>query len=142
MRKMFVSLMVAGIVSLAVTWPAAAQSSAAEVKIPFQFIVGNKVMPAGRYLVSTQTTDWAVVLITSLDGNAVAAFTSTQAVPHSARDGSDAHVTFRKYFGQYFFQGVAVPGWDAREVNVTKEQAERTLAKLNLLSADRADSAK
>ncbi len=143
MEKILVALLVAGTASFAAISPVAAQSSeAALVKIPFQFVVGDKIMPAGSYRISAQTSDWSVLMISSLDGKAAAAFASTQAIPNPAPHSQNAQVRFSNYYGQYFLQQVALPGRDARVVRVTKAQAERTLTRLSLMPAQRADTAK
>ncbi len=141
MKKTFVSLLVAGIVVLAAVSPAVAQGSGALVKVPFEFIVGNKVMPAGEYRFATQTNDWSVVMITSTE-KGLAMFTSTQTVPDSAISGSEAKLSFANYYGHYFLQQIAIPGRDAHRVLLTKEQAGQMLAKLNLMPVDNIATAK
>jgi hypothetical protein len=141
-KKILVALVAAGVVSLVASSPAAAQSDAAKVKIPFQFIVGQRVLPAGSYRIAPQTADWAVVLITNMEGGAPAEFLTTEGLPHADVTDDSSLVTFKKYDGHYFLQGVTVPGRDARQVRITKVEAERTLAKLNLLSAEPANVAK
>lgn len=142
MRKILVTLIVAGALSFpAISMAAGQNGESAVVKVPFQFVVGNKVMPAGSYRISPQTGNWSVLVISSLDGSA-AVFASTQAAVNPASNDETPRVKFTNYFGQYFLQSVALPSRDAREVLITKAQAEQTLAKLNLMPAEHAATAK
>ena len=142
MKKTFLSLLAAGIVSASAISPAAAQTVAALVKVPFRFIVGDTVMPAGSYRITPQTDDWSVLMISAVDGQAIAAFASTEATPNPAPRSEDVRVRFDNYYGQYFLRQVAVPGRDARLVVVTKAQAERTLSRLNLMPNQHGDPAR
>ena len=62
--------------------------------------------------------------------------------PTPAGNGDQAQVKFNNFFGHYFLQSVSLPGKDAREVKITKAQAEQTLAKLNLMPAEHATTVK
>jgi hypothetical protein len=142
MKKTLVVLLVAGIVSLAGVFSARAQSTdPALVKVPFRFIVGGKLLPAGSYRISAQTQDAAILLISSFEQKSVAAFASTRAVANPSSTGGAVHVAFKNYDGQYFLAMVSMPGEDSREVVLSKTLAEQMLAKLNLTPADRADTA-
>ncbi len=143
MNKTLVTLLVAGTALFAAVSPAAAQSSdAALVKVPFQFIVGNTMMPAGTYRISAETANWSVLMISSADGKAAAVFASTEAAVNPAPQSRDPQVWFDNYYGQYFLREVAMPARNARLVKITRTQAAQTLAKLNLMPAERAEPAK
>ncbi len=143
MKKILVTLVVAGALAFPTLSMAAGQNGeSAIVKVPFQFVVGDKVMPAGSYRISAQTGDWSVLTITSVDGKRGAVFASTRAAVNPASDSPNAQVKFNNFFGQYFLQSVALPGKDAREVLITKAQAEQTLTRLNLVPAEHAATAK
>lgn len=144
MKKISFALVLAAVVTLAAGSRAAAQSSpvATVVKVPFQFIVGDSVLPAGSYRISPQAADWSVVFITNLNG-APAALVATEGLASSEpTPKDDSKVSFTRYAGHYFLQAVAVPGRDGRQVRITRAEAERTLAKLNLLGTQPANSAK
>jgi hypothetical protein len=140
-RSLFALLAVAAVV-LAAPRSASAQTAQTLVKVPFQFIVGEIVLPAGSYRIASETQTPSVLLITSLAGKPVAAFAYTTRTENQAPKDTQAHVAFKNIGGQYFLWQVAVPGSDAREMSFTRAQAERTLAKLKLSPADRADVAK
>ncbi len=142
MKKSLVVLLVAGVVSLAGAFSAQAQGTdAALVKVPFQFIVSGKVLPAGSYRISMQTPNAAVLLISSLDGSNVAAVTLTQAQRNAYSPDGAARVAFTKYGGQYFMSSVSMSGEDSRAVVLSRTSAEQALAKLNLKASGTADSA-
>ncbi len=143
MKKMFVSLLAAAIVSIAAIAPAAAQgdNGTSIVNVPFRFIVGDKLMPAGSYRVTPQSDDWSVVMISGVHSN-LAVLTPTEAESQPVTGLQKPQFWFNNYYGQYFLAKFAVPGRDARIVKVTKAEAERTLAKLNLMPAERGDPAK
>ncbi len=143
MKKTFLGLTTAVLVAFAVISPARAQDSrAALLKVPFKFIVGEKLMPAGRYRVSPQTDDWSILVITSVDEPSIAAMATTEAAPNPSPRSVDAHAWFDNYYGQYFLRQVTVPGRDARVMKITRVQAARTLTRLNLMPAERAEPAK
>lgn len=142
MKKILVALVAAGVISIVASSPAAAQSESAIVKIPFQFIVGRAVLPAGSYRIAPQAADWRLVSITNLNGSRIVAFAFTEALVNSEPTANGSQVTFKSYDGHYFLQGVAVPGRDARQLLITKAGAERTLAKLNMLHGEAANVAK
>jgi hypothetical protein len=142
MKKTLVVLLVAGVVSFAGVSLARAQSAdPALVTVPFQFIVGGKVLPAGRYRITEQAENPSLLLITRLDGKPVGAFAATESEPNPLSTGGEVHVAFKKYDGQYFLWQVAMPFRDTREIGLSKASAERMLAKLNLMPAGHADVA-
>jgi hypothetical protein len=80
---------------------ACAHAQAPRFKVPFDFTVGNQVIPAGTYEVSYYPTKTAV-LIRSQD-NRFHAFIATHLADPSTRDGE---VVFTKYGNQYFLHEV------------------------------------
>ncbi len=138
--KNLVALFVAGTALLAALAPAAAQSSEqALVKIAFPFIAGEKLMPAGTYLVSGETRDWTRVRIASVDGKLVSIVRAKTATLKPLR-GIEPRLWFTNYYGHYFLQRLAMPFLDVREVPLTKVEAEQTLARLNLLRSEDTES--
>ena len=103
------------------------------VKVPFQFIVGDKALPAGDYRIAPQTPDSAVLLVTSTDGKSAAAFAATESVGGEPSQSGPVHVAFKNYDGQYFLWQIAMPNQDVREIRLTRASAERTLVRLNLM---------
>jgi hypothetical protein len=80
---------------------ACAHAQAPGFKVPFDFTVGNQVLPAGTYQVSYDATKNAI-LIRSQDER-FQAFTTTLLADPSTRDGE---VVFTKYGNRYFLHEV------------------------------------
>jgi hypothetical protein len=81
---------------------ACAHAQAAGFKVPFDFTVGNQVLPAGAYQVGYYPTKNAI-LIRSQDQRFHAFIATHLADPSSTRDGE---VVFTKYGNQYFLREV------------------------------------
>lgn len=143
MKKTLFTFLVVAVATLAAPRPTSAQSAPALVKIPFQFIAGGTVLPAGSYWISPDTHDPSVMLLANVNGKPAAVFAvfAATAVNPTLLD-PQVRVAFKNVDGQHFLWQVTMPGDDAREVIVTRAQAQRTLAKLNLIPAQHADVAK
>jgi len=141
MKKMLFALLVVGVVGFAGPRPASAQDTTL-VKVPFDFIVGEHVLPAGSYRIVPDSQDSTLLLIESTRGKMAAAFAATGWTPNPNPMDPQARVQFKNVDGHMFLSQVALPGTDARQLIVTKTEAERTLARLNLMPAEHADSAK
>jgi hypothetical protein len=141
MKKMLVALLVAGVCSFAGVATARADDNTVVVKVPFQFIVGDKVLPAGEYRIAPPGSDPSLLMITRIDGKGGAmVITESTGVP--APEGPKVNVTFKNFAGNCFLWQVGLPGRDTREVTLSKQSAERVLARLNLMPAQPAKSAK
>ncbi len=139
MKKILFALLIVSAVAIAAPHSASAQTAPALVKVPFQFIVGDKLLPAGSYRFAADAQNASLLVVTNSNGVAAAfAVTGHQS---SGRIDSEAHAEFRKIGGQYFLTQVMASG-ETHELSVTPGQAQRTLAKLNLLGPGRADVAK
>jgi hypothetical protein len=141
MKKSLFGLLVAVALALGAAPALHAQSTdSAIVKVPFSFIAGGKVLPAGTYRITSASTDGGgSLMITSADDKAYGAFVNTERAPNPAANSNDTHLTFRTYLGQRFLWQVVQPGNDVREVALRSPQMDRVLARLNLLPPERAD---
>jgi hypothetical protein len=93
---------------------ACAHAQAAGFKVPFDFTVGNQVLPAGTYQVGYYPTKNAI-LIRSQDDR-FHAFATTYPADYSAGPStSGGKVVFTKYGNQYFLHEVLC---SARSMNV------------------------
>jgi hypothetical protein len=77
-----------------------------DVRVPFEFIVGNHVMPAGRYrfeqiLDSTSATD--ILLVRSMESRAVQAITTAVLRPP---DMNSSRLVFQRYGDHTFLSAV------------------------------------
>ena len=139
MRKRLLGMvMFAAIASMAAGRPTAAQMSkdAGLVKIPFRFIVGEKLLPAGTYQIWSESSDWEMMKIAPLGTKSPAATARTRPSPNPRQGGTKVRVQFKNVHGHYFLQWVQMPFGDVHEVIVTPAQAERTLTRLNLMPAE------
>jgi hypothetical protein len=142
-KKVLLVLTAAVVLSFVYTSPAAAQVHEAVVKVPFSFIVGQRLLPAGTYRIAPTAGDWAVVSITGLrDTKASPTIVQTVVDAGAQPYRGEARVSFLPYGGQAFLQEIAVPGTDPRRIIVTRASADRALAKLNLMNSDVAVPAK
>ncbi len=81
------------------------------VKIPFDFSVGKKALPAGNYSVyRMSTSSGETFLLRSVDGSARVVFNAHQI--RSKESNSPARVEFRQYGDQYFLAQVWTQGSD------------------------------
>ncbi len=104
MKKQSLVLIAAAIMISAASLAVQAQASSAELvaKIPFQFRVGNRALPAGTYRVACirPSGDACVLRLRSEDGRAIH-LVQTINTTGSLRD--DARLVFRRYGHTYHF---------------------------------------
>src|SRR5262249_41883435 len=77
-------------------------------QVPFEFVVANKVVPAGKCIVQAATGDLKTIVIRDLDGK-VNMFSTINAVDEKQAAGNYALV-FHKYGDQTFLWGLKVEG--------------------------------
>jgi hypothetical protein len=128
-------LAAAGVITLlAIGVPAAvqAQTTGLVVKIPFEFHVGNHVLPPGTYTVWLRGGS----VITISDGNGQSAFSQTNTTHQPrARNAADSILVFTVYGNQRFLNEVRWAGYsDAR--TLLKSKTEIELAKAIPSSTD------
>jgi hypothetical protein len=135
MKKLVFALLVGASAAILAPGSGYAQTAPALVKVPFNFIVGDVLLPAGSYRIAADTQDSSLLVITRTNGKP-GAFAVTGRMEGRASTDAQVHVAFKNVDGRYFLWTVAMPGGDWREIAVTRAQAERTLARLNLLAAE------
>jgi len=98
----------------------------ARANIPFDFAVGDKVLPAGEYQVSALTDGQSVILVRSRDGKESAIrLTYTENKTVVAEKGT---LVFRRYANHYFLAEI----WSAGEQTgrrLLKSKHERAIEK-------------
>jgi hypothetical protein len=101
-------------------------------RVPFDFVVGDKTLAAGEYVIGKATTAASTgILIRSSDGQH-SAIRLTNAVNAKA-SGTQAALTFRRYGNAYYLAQVWTPGAsEGRELFKSKAEraAERELARI------------
>ena len=142
MKKILFAVLVVAAAAIAAPRSASAQTNPALVNVPFKFIVGDAVLPAGSYRISSDTQDPSVLVVTNLQGKPAATFATAGWTSNPNVMDPQVHVAFKTVDGQNFLWRITMPGGSGREVLFTKAEAERTLAKLNLLPEQRGEPTK
>jgi hypothetical protein len=106
-----------------------AQSNPIKANIPFEFIVGDKTLPAGEYTVKPATTGGALA-IQNADGKGnVVRMTG----PTEQKTRGRARMVFHRYGHNYFLAEVWDIGTNGRELAKSKQEraVERELASIS-----------
>lgn len=112
------------LVSLAAL-PAAAKSvDGMRAQVPFDFHIGERLIPAGAYTVKSLTADEQVLRLIGTKGSA--ATTSNSGTEKGNGEGR-ARLVFHKYGDQYFLS--AVWGADSNGRTLSESRRERNLRK-------------
>ena len=129
MKKQITRTLVGLVMLLALVASASAQAARrVAIEVPFDFVAGQKHLPAGRYIVSRVQRDGeSALMIRSEDGRHAAIFLTNSADATPAR----AELSFRRYDGErYFLASVSIPGAaEVREVRKSggEERLEREM---------------
>jgi len=105
------------VAAAAVLWvaPASAQSTKVRVDIPFEFVAGNSVLPAGQYYVTLDGFPRVLLQGTNeKNGHMVALSGKSETRPASGAAG--AKLQFSRYAGTVFLTGVWAPGHEDGKV--------------------------
>jgi len=103
-----------------------AQENGVKADIPFDFVVGNQVLPAGEYLVTAQGSANQAILIRSTDSKNAAMTVTFRC--GSASPSKDTKLVFHTLGGRYFLSQVWAQGYSqGRELR--KSSAEIEMAK-------------
>lgn len=128
MRKQLLVAVTVGVLALVGSSTAYAQSYVTRVTVPFQFIVGDTVLPAGSYVASNIGEGLGMLSVRSEDGqSAVSVLVNLADTPSP---GTNAAFSFAKIGGQCFLSTVTTPGMRAQVIPLPKERVEAVLAKL------------
>jgi len=129
MKKQFLgTLSILSFLLMLTAATASAQSARSKaINIPFNFIAGQKTLPAGEYTVEPNRKDFDKVwLIQGRDGQASVLVMTMPAPANNTQES--AKLVFHKYGDQYFLSQIWTPGGDTgRELLMPR--LERQLAK-------------
>jgi len=128
-KKLFVSLLGFGLIVLLRAPVVRAQGfgdDEAVVKVPFQFVAGDTVLPAGVYRVTADSESPNVVWIASTDGKSVAVVDTECGGPLVTK--AQPQLVFRKYGSTCFLTSINVPGDDGRLIPLTRADVAQQLA--------------
>lgn len=130
MTRRFWAFAVALVPAFVLGWAPTRALAAEELKVnvPFQFVVGDSVLPAGSYRIQASDTNPSVIWFFSPNGHHVAnVATEWGGAPFS---GSDPRLRFEVYGKTHFLSGILIPGEDGRMVPLSRHEVERELARL------------
>jgi hypothetical protein len=107
---------------------AQAQSSGAprlSINIPFEFSVGNKILPAGEYTISctNPASDLKVLQLRSSDGSASVLVRTNSVI---GKTQAAAKLVFNRYDNRHFFAQAWLPG-DNSGMQVVKSRTEKQI---------------
>jgi hypothetical protein len=103
-----------------------AQSSSTVTNIPFEFVVGDKAMPSGKYIASTASSDGRVLLIQSYDLKKSVVRLTNSIQPKGSK--TNACLVFHRYGDRYFLAEVW-SGADSTGRQLLKSRQERAIAR-------------
>jgi len=98
-------------------------------QVPFEFVVANKVVPAGQYLVEAHAMDSNILLIRN-PGSDVSLF-STSSLRENKQGASHYALVFNKYGDRYFLAAVELEG-SKIAYRITKSKVEAELEAQNV----------
>ncbi len=97
-----------------------AQELPIRAKIPFQFTVSGKVLPAGQYEFLRESNDEAIRVAAEPKGQAVVALVVTRLWGGIHTTTEDAHIVFDKVGETYYLSEIWIPGVDGFVLHSTK----------------------
>lgn len=90
--------------------------------IPFDFVVGNKTLPAGKYMVSSVTNDGTGLKVQNRDAKP-GAFRFTNLIPEKSTKRS-ARMVFHQYGQEYFLAEIWSADGSGRELRQCKRERD------------------
>ena len=83
-------------------------SSKIVAQVPFEFMVANKTVPAGEYVVQAFTMDGNTLVIRNTEAKVGLVSTSSQS--EGKQDASNYALVFKHYGDRYFLSGIKLEG--------------------------------
>jgi len=103
-----------------------AQESSVKANIPFEFVAGNQVLPAGEYLVTPEGSAGQVLLIRSSENKVAKLATAFNC--STARPSDSTKLVFHTVGGRYYLYQIWRQGYDQGR-QLPKSKIELQLAK-------------
>jgi len=98
-------------------------------QVPFDFMVGNKTIPAGECVVQSSSPDGRVLLVRNLEAKASLLAMSSQT--ESNKESADTVLIFERYGDRYFLSAIRVEGSN-RTYHLPQSKAEAELRAQNV----------
>jgi len=106
-----------------------AQSVGIQAEIPFNFVVDNKMLPAGRYTISPTTLNGSTILLRSSDLKTAMFITPCACASAPVRE--ESRLVFRVVGNRYFLWQIWTGGYDTgRELHLGRQSIEEATAGL------------
>ncbi len=137
-KRIYIATLTVALIGLFAAVPAKAQlgNQRLTASIPFEFMAGNKTLPAGEYVVRQMNGSSRVLHLRSKDGRANA---MVQVIPVTGGAQKNAKLIFHRYGNRYFFaQAWTVGESSGLETPKTRRERaiERELAGLKAANAE------
>jgi hypothetical protein len=125
-QTVWMPLILMAVFGLAIVPTKAQSANGVRAEIPFDFIVGNKTLSAGKIIVRRMTSaDVGTMEISNLEDGQMALRTGLRM---SSTDPSEiGKLVFRRYGNRHYLAEVWIPGYKA--IQVIKSNSERALQK-------------
>jgi len=104
----------------------AQSTSTVRADIPFDFIVGDQTLPAGKYMVNSATSDGHALNIRTREGKSLALVLTHEAAQHSQK--RIARMVFHRHGQQYFLAEVWSGESYGRQLFQSKRELQQELA--------------
>ena len=102
-------------------------------QVPFEFMVANKTVPAGEYVVQAFTMDGKTLVIRNTEAKVALVSTSSQA--EGKQDSSHYALVFKRYGDRYFLSGIKIEGSNIT-YRLPESRAETELRAQNASSSE------
>jgi hypothetical protein len=109
------------IANFAISGTSFAQSNGVRATVPFDFTVGNELLPSGTYMIKPESTNPNVIVIRSHD-NHIAVLSIVHQDGNKSPNGGK--LLFHKYGGQYFLREILCDRADMN-VELTASRTEK-----------------
>ena len=113
------SIAIFALVSLVTVGSISAQERAVKANVPFDFTVGDKLLPAGTYTISEENAN--VIKIQNRDKHVVMLSTTTS----DGREAKTGELVFNKYGDQYFLHEILCTSANMNMAVPTSKQEKR-----------------
>jgi len=113
------SIALFALVSFVTVGSISAQDRAVKATVPFDFTVGNTLLPAGSYTIAAEDT--GVIKIRNTDGRIVLLSTSTP----DGKEAKTGELVFNKYGDQYFLREILCASADMNMAVPASKQEKR-----------------
>lgn len=113
------SIALFALVSFVTVGSISAQERAVKANVPFDFTVGDKLLPAGTYTISAENT--GVIKIQNRDKHVVILTMTTS----DGREAKTGELVFNKYGDQYFLHEILCSSADMNMAVPTSKQEKR-----------------